>query len=252
MKHIIFLITALIINTSSMWAQKEHIPFAVEGKTWVTHSVWYESDLIVTETVQGDTVIGGKACKKVYDQTDGIGWGYPVHDRYYSYALYQEGARVYRIIPNRTDTVLLYDFGLKEGEIFPDRDKSLRMIARDTVEQEGYQYVRQFMSWEQELYEGSTYIWVDGVGSERGLFDTGANGGLVGSYNRLVSCTWPDGRKYVTEYGKSFLESVNSIKALGPDIDSYYNLQGQQQSQLQKGVNIIRTKDGTTRKVLIK
>ena len=34
--------------------------------------------------------------------------------------------------------------------------------------------------------------------------------------------------------------------------ESVYNLQGQKQNQLQKGVNIIRTKDGTTRKVLVK
>lgn len=35
---------------------------------------------------------------------------------------------------------------------------------------------------------------------------------ILGDIRLFVSCTWPDGRQYVTEYGKMYLEGIHSIK----------------------------------------
>ncbi|MBP3774977.1 MAG: hypothetical protein ILA34_06480, partial [Bacteroidaceae bacterium] len=50
-------------------------------------------------------------------------------------------------------------------------------------------------------------------------------------------------------------QGTDGIRAIGNpqgDAREVFNLWGQRQNQLLKGVNIIRTKDGTTRKVLVK
>ena len=55
-------------------------------------------------------------------------------------------------------------------------------------------------------------------------------------YTELVSCTWPDGRQYVTEYGKQYLDGIRSTKneQLRKN-DEVYDLQGRRVTEPQKG-----------------
>ena len=48
------------------------------------------------------------------------------------------------------------------------------------------------------------------------------------------------------------LSGIKEMEMKIQDIDAYYNLNGQRITQLQRGINIVRYKDGTSRKMLVK
>ena len=48
------------------------------------------------------------------------------------------------------------------------------------------------------------------------------------------------------------LSGIKEMEMKIQDIDAYYNLNGQRITQPQRGTNIVRYKDGTSRKILVK
>ena len=209
----------------------------VEGKTWLVRSYGPapDCDILYTYTLKGDTVIQGKTCKKLYESHEGIYWGIPdKEEAKYIGALYEfEPEKSVSMTPAGAQYgKRLYDFGLPVGTMVAKRDdgSDFIVLAHDTVEQKGIKYPRQTMG----VNENEAFIWVEGVGSETGPLYTGAEGELVGSSQYLISCTWPDGRQYITEYGKKYLEGIRSIKNEEMN-NTIYDLQGRRVENPKQG-----------------
>ena len=222
---------------------KDYEPFLVEGKTW-----WYHSEHIFDDTLKfdevytlrGDTLIDGKIWKKVYvsysdDAPDSFSSGYYA-------ALLEEDRKVYFIQRRYSESFLEFDFGLQIGQspdvqIEHENDCRIILTKVDTMSvNEGFNL--RVLTFEEEKpreYDPFYLKWIEGVGNlhfplQGGVRKTGAY------YTELVSCTWPDGRQYVTEYGKKYLEGIRSIKNEQLKMNNeMYDLQGFRAMHPKKG-----------------
>lgn len=185
--------TDVIAQTSDM----EYCPFSKEGKTWETQIGFKEN--IYCFRIDGDTLINGEKWKKVYNYKGIPDFGYT----YYS-AIRDVGKKVYAIEKGSSRPRLLYDFGLKVGNLVkcgvegtsfacilendekPDTISGFPFVSYLKVERidiitahGGLQY-RRFMltfldSYQHPLriedgVEMENVIWVEGVGSGAGPF----------------------------------------------------------------------------------
>ena len=126
MKRLFYTLCILMLTLTGtrLAAQELYIPFVVEGKVWEVcvgkyypqEAVKWGTSYVKTYYIKGDTLIGGRTCKKVY-----------TYDLYETlparitpttlYAcIYEENKRVYLIAPGSETPGLLYDFGLEEGK----------------------------------------------------------------------------------------------------------------------------------------
>ena len=188
-------------------------PLLQEGKLWkiVNGDGWAskpEYDILI----EGDTLIGGKIWKKVYSNME-----YAHKDAdgliYYA-AVREEGERVYAIPKGKEEPRVLYDFSLKVGdkvmgtstaldgfycllvleldEAYARWDTTMELKKIDIINVHG-QELRRFTfdahdntlkSMGSSATSVSTIVWVEGVGSEGGLFQIGKKI----SPNSMVSC----------------------------------------------------------------
>ena len=208
----LFMISCLLIWAGEIFAQVDYEPFLVEGKTW-----WYHRKHIFDETlefdekytIQGDTLIDGKNWKKVYvSYSDNAPESF--RGGYYA-ALLEENRKVYFVLRRYTESYLAFDFDLQIGQC--SESYGLRLKRIDTISiEEGFD-LRIFTLEEITPHQAEPFyaIWIEGVGNLHVPLQ--GDLGLNGAYDtELVSCTWPDGRQYVTEYGKKYLEGIRSIK----------------------------------------
>ena len=98
----------------------ENIPFVQDGKRWKTTYYWgalndylgvkhrYHYDFVL----EGDTIIKGEACKKMYVDSSLDG-----SRKEYLLSMYQEGQKVYFVPKDSQEGLLLYDFGAEVGDI---------------------------------------------------------------------------------------------------------------------------------------
>ena len=210
---------------------KDYEPFLVEGKEWRVHSrgsIGLMTDLNEYYKIDGDTLVGDRTYKKVYCHEEGTIDGKPVSSKEEpSYLMYEDGRKVYYVVTGKdNDPKLLYDFGLNPSESFGNTDYVLERI--DTVAQSGQDYAKYSLTTSGQ----NTVTWIEGVGSTIDLLCSTEM--LVGATMDLVSCTWPDGRQYVTEYGKKYLEGIHSIKNEEMN-NTIYDLQGRRVENPKQG-----------------
>ena len=210
---------------------KDYEPFLVEGKEWRVHSrgsIGLMTDLNEYYKIDGDTLVGDRTYKKVYCHEEGTIDGKPVSSKVEpSYLMYEDGRKVYYVVTGKdNDPKLLYDFGLNPDESFGNTDYVLERI--DTVAQSGQDYAKYSLTTSGQ----NTVTWIEGVGSTIDLLCSTEM--LVGATMDLVSCTWPDGRQYITEYGKTYLEGIRSIKNEEMN-NTIYDLQGRRVAHPKQG-----------------
>ena len=210
---------------------KDYEPFLVEGKEWRVHSrgsIGLMTDLNEYYKIDGDTLVGDRTYKKVYCHEEGTIDGKPVSSKVEpSYLMYEDGRKVYYVVTGKdNDPKLLYDFGLNPDESFGNTDYVLERI--DTVAQSGQDYAKYSLTTSGQ----NTVTWIEGVGSTIDLLCSTEM--LVGATMDLVSCTWPDGRQYITEYGKKYLEGIRSIKNEEKN-NAIYDLQGRRVENPKQG-----------------
>ena len=210
---------------------KDYEPFLVEGKEWRVHSrggIGLMTDLNEYYKIDGDTLVGDRTYKKVYCHEEGTIDGKPVSSKEEpSYLMYEDGRKVYYVVTGKdNDPKLLYDFGLNPDESFGNTDYVLERI--DTVAQSGQDYAKYSLTTSGQ----NTVTWIEGVGSTIDLLCSTEM--LVGATMDLVSCTWPDGRQYITEYGKKYLEGIHSIKNEEMN-NTIYDLQGRRVENPKQG-----------------
>lgn len=98
----------LSMSATAQETPENYRPMAQDGNKWETQ-VGIIMEGIYTHYIDGDTVIGGKIWKKVYNTF------WDSTPSYYS-AIRDEGRKVYAIAKGSTKPRLLYDFSMKKGD----------------------------------------------------------------------------------------------------------------------------------------
>ena len=167
-------------------------PFAQTGKTWETRVGWTEEN-VYCNRIDGDTLINGESWKKVYNF-----YAFPELNYSYYAAIRDVGKKVYAIAKGSSRPRLLYDFGLKVGDIVRcgvegtafgcllDEGEQLdsllgfrlfyylRLERIDTVESCGLKHPRFTLTmldpFKDKLMMADDIVWVEGIGSGAGPF----------------------------------------------------------------------------------
>ena len=188
---------ALCMTVKAQTSSTDYRTFVEESKTWETY-VGEISESCYANRIDGDTLIGGKMWKKVYNYI-----AFPEFNYTYYVAIREEDKKVYAIAKGSNRPRLLYNFDLKvgdkmrcgvEGNAFgclldvdeaPDTflgfkfEAGLRVECIDTIEARGLKHRRftltlldaygeHFCNGE-ELLLGNV-VWIEGIGSGAGPF----------------------------------------------------------------------------------
>ena len=189
-------VCALCMVSQAQELQVEYHPMVEDGKVW-RNQVGGTRENDYCNYIDGDTLINGENWKKVYN-TAGFGYG----GYFYYLALREVEKKVYAIAKGSNRPRLLYDFGLKVGDIvacgvegnafgclretgekpdtlmgFPYRN-SLRVESIDTLHVSGpytkESYRRRFtlmlLDAYRELETEHEIVWIEGIGSAAGPF----------------------------------------------------------------------------------
>lgn len=161
-KNRLFQLALLVMASMPTAAQQQvYSSFLHEGKTWKLQQVVAYTTSEVTVTVAGDTIAGGKSCKKLILNDGG--------EKSLFSVMVEEGEKVYEY--NGERFVPVYDFGLREGDTIRDGNDAIVVAATDTVDYNGKSFRRLLLhktngytpeSSANEFYE----YWVEGIGSE--------------------------------------------------------------------------------------
>ena len=166
--------------------QENYRPLVESGKKWTYHNGTYRYEYDYHYMLEGDTIVAGKNCMKMYsDNKDNNG------GTRYEGALYEENKKVYCFYPEKDETALLYDFGCKVGETLKIGDIDLITLSIDTIVGiicKGERYDFQAQRYDEEMGEPfvmGTLSWVKGVGATLDFFNMLP---LAGNYNSLIAC----------------------------------------------------------------
>lgn len=165
----IFLLLIFLAIRLVTYAQTDHVyqPFLIDGKVWNTTHYSFENEYSrqMCHVIKGDTVIGNKSYKKLFEGGS------------YVSALREEGHRVYSIAsvdmygkPNTKEN-LWYDFNLGVGDSMISESSIIYVqkvdciLARGVIRKRFHMY-EAHKKWPEEYnFKG---FWVEGIGSSFG------------------------------------------------------------------------------------
>lgn len=265
----------LLLSASGMTAQAQsntidYRPMAQDGKWWETQ-VGGIKENVYDCFIEGDTLINGDNWKKVYK---GVGW--PGGSYTYYAAIRDEGKKVYAIAKGSNRARLLYDFGLKVGDLarcgvesndfacLLDKDEKsdnllgypfvayLRVESIDTIKARGQEFrcftLRLLDAYRELIIFADPVIWVEGIGSGAGPFSPWLPMPTTGI---VIDCKERRDAMFLFPKDLQDLQEPNAVRSEHSDMnerDVIFNLLGRQlQGKPQRGVYI---QDG--RKVVIK
>jgi hypothetical protein len=174
-------------------AQDDYHPLIEEGKIWNYHYHGLNGrEFNVDRIIDGDTIIGGLAYKKIYDTIGGQ----------YQYALREEGKKIYIVYPHYETASLLYDFSKNAGDVINELAHPLIVASVDTIDIDGVKFRRMRVQdadqpveeWNDDLIHLYNF-WIEGVGSES-LLEASIR--EPGNYYNLLSCQI-NGRVYTQQ-----------------------------------------------------
>ena len=191
-KSLFFILLSLTLFCSNALAY-DYKPFVEEGKVWhMAFSTfdWWETFEEYTYDydyfIEGDTVIAGIACKKLYSYNqDNTG------TTCYKLAMYESQHRVYTFSNGSQEPELLYDFNIAVGDELNVTSPWMRemvlteckLINMRGVDRRAF-YLKD-NELPDELYKNGW--WVEGVGSELGPLNP-IGFGADGNYHSFLSC----------------------------------------------------------------
>ena len=139
--------------------ERGYHPFCEEGKVWTKDyfnalsNKWYHN----TTKLEGDTLIGGKHCMKVYA------------NNIYRGAFFEEEHHTFFINPDDTELKLVYDFSLQVGDqiettiLHTNQEQTLTVTAVDEVKYGNNTTKRLTLKSDNGRFE-----WIEGVGHKYG------------------------------------------------------------------------------------
>jgi len=224
--------------------RSDYRPFVEAGKTW-TCSVNPSGADIYYFCLQGDTVVGGRDCVKLYSRNrdnDGT--------TVYEGAWYESDKRVYRYLPGTAQPLLYYDFSLRHGdEATLDRAVVSGVhAATEAYELYNGRLLRTIVFYEYtegygpRHYEQRPGSWTEGVGPTYMLDvveHTGFNlmGGRYG--DGIIDCSVGGSILYRdAKYGQ-LTAGVGAVTSRAGESSAVFDLQGRRvQGEPRKGVYI--------------
>jgi len=232
MRKLLLLMTTLFSLASN--SQEIYESFLQDGKVWTfsDDNYWIDKHEKFTMFIQGDTIIDGNACKKVYRNDLNN----------YQYALSEDSKAIY-IYFNGRDKEMLYDFNKEVGDKFSaDYDEEIIGVI-DTVKV-GERFFRRFISENVEKI-----VWIEGIGGQFNLEIPFPN---VGNTVTFVSCE-QDGEMLITasDFYKPSIAGIGEVSSSSAIASpKVYSADGKELDGLAKGLNIVKSADGKTVKVI--
>ena len=261
----LFFSTCMALHAQS--SQLEYRPFAEDGKVWESQ-VGLIMENVYGNRIDGDTLIGGKTWKKVYNYVFMPDFGIS----YYA-AIRDEGKKVYAIAKGSNRPRLLYDFGLKEGDIVMcgvegnafscllDRDEKvdtlqgfpfasfLRVERIDTIMARGLHHRRFTLTlldaYREHFLKGrgeviDNVVWVEGIGSGAGPFSPWLPLPPMDSFLQLCEVNRTCIFGYPDFYDAKEVDSIFAPCPVIKESNKNYDLQGRRLSgKPGKGVYIV-------------
>ena len=232
MRKLLLLMTALFSLAAN--SQEIYESFLQDGKVWTfsDDNYWIDKHEKFTMFIQGDTIIDGNACKKVYRNDLNN----------YQYALSEDSKAIY-IYFNGKEKEMLYDFNKEVGDKFSaDYDEEIIGVI-DTVKV-GERFFRRFISENVEKI-----VWIEGIGGQFNLEIPFPN---VGNTVTFVSCE-QDGEMLITasDFYKPSIAGIGEVSSSSAIASpKVYSSDGKELDGLTKGLNIVKSADGKTVKVI--
>lgn len=201
------------------------------GKKWTYRHNTFENVYDYYYILEGDTVIAGKNCQKMYSENKGN-----QGEIRYEGALYEYISKVYCFYPEEDEAEVLYDFDCLVGDTLTVRDVDLVTQAIDTVVVVGmsrkrYDFQAQMSEEDGEPFVMGIVSWLEGIGAMKDFFNMLP---LDGNYNSLVACEVNG----VTIYQSP--TAIQGVRPYKPKADgAIYDLQGRRlSSPPRKGIYI--------------
>jgi hypothetical protein len=225
----------------------EQVKFVEEGKVWT----YFRTDPpaymhFFSLFIQGDTIMGGKECKKLYG--DHYDYHVPYEPICFLGGLYEEEGKVYLVdnVYNTTDQwvhELLYDFSHQVGDTFTvDNERyHLKLVEiREGEDHHGRDYKAHVLQWDSDRDGwnlGYKYVtWIEGIGSTyQDLFEVCPT---MGKNGFLTSVTLNGDTLYSRDLPEVFKEMLG-VKHVTTDesqlSDKKYDVSGRQIKEARKG-----------------
>jgi hypothetical protein len=236
MKHFLFFIATLFCIQANA---QEYKPMLTDGKMWVYSTVAdhffhnFQSNTSIV-TVCGDTIVGGKTCKKLYNRVYGEK-GTELSKSYYT-AEYEENGKIYEWdFPDHPDEFsLIIDLTMKPGD--KTTDDILKVTSKNTIEVYGEK--RNRLALEAVDNYGLPLVWIEGIGTSFDMYYTPKplpTGGFTSTY--LIEC-YDNGKLVFTrdDFTKGLItDDVTKTSVSNKSNDKRYDISGRKVTTLRKG-----------------
>lgn len=198
----------------------EYHPLVVRGgKKWTYHHDTFENVYDYYYILEGDTVIVGKNCLKMYSENkDNQG------EIRYEGALYEEDRKVYRFHQEIDVPEVLYDFDCQVGDTLPFQGAYLVIQAIESVEILGMSRKRYDFQAYVKVEDSDEIIvlgdgsWLEGIGSMKDFYNMIP---FDGNYNSLMACEMNGVMIYQSP------TAIQSVRSYKPNTNgAIYDLQG--------------------------
>ena len=273
-------LTVLLISFSSIisFAKKEYHPFLKEGKIWNYNVNQYYGTQYQTTIgnsryfLKGDTVIGDLSCMKLWHERDGV--------ISYHCALHESDRRVFAIMPGTIKSRLLFDFGLNQIEVsnWGCLDEAIRkrqamplesliyrtgegvcmLNRKETHEIQGRAETVLFLMPDYQPTQDVLieFLWIEGVGSSLGLWPGYYSPEMHSVAEEFVNCIEDNILICTRQDFINLTPKWWSISNASTDTDLhsalYLSIDGKFMKHPMKGVNIVKTKNGKIKKILVR
>ena len=211
---LLFLLLVILMcpRCSHLYAQNKN-SFLINGKVWTYlsqsiddyfshNNYWIKSSYIVEK----DTLVNNRDCKKLK--------GISTYNKLIF--LYEEDNKVFRCSENGDDELLL-NFDLHIGSVVGKNKwgNSYEVVSTGVIinKENKYDYfaINEINRKNGHVISSVPYdTLIVGVGYKTNGIPIDTE--ILGDIRLFVSCTWPDGQQYVTEYGEKHIEGISIIK----------------------------------------
>ena len=189
------------------------------GKKWTYRHNTFENVYDYYYILEGDTVIAGKNCLKMYSKNkDNQG------EIRYEGALYEEDRKVYRFHQEIDVPEVLYDFDCQVGDTLPFQGAYLVIQAIESVEILGMSRKRYDFQAYVKVEDSDEIIvlgdgsWLEGIGSMKDFYNMIP---FDGNYNSLMACEMNGVMIYQSP------TAIQSVRSYKPNTNgAIYDLQG--------------------------
>lgn len=219
---------------------QEYKPMLTDGKMWGYATVVEGEEFHVLSpstsvaAICGDTIVGGRACKKLCYRE--YGKNPKEAAKAETFALYEEGGKVYAwgVAEASDGFALMLDFSMEKGD--KTQDGIAEVECKDMVGAYGAE--RQRLVFGTSNSQGFPMVWVEGVGSSINYYHAPLPQPTGGYANRYLLECYDNGKLIFTrdDFTKNMPTAISAPTASRASADGrMYDLQGRQTSAPRRG-----------------